>query len=669
MNRASAFAVAGFLTVGVAAPGSVAHPAERNASSNGETLHLTRASLSELAAALRSGTTSSVELTVLHLNRIMAYDRRGPRLNAVPVLNPRALDEAARADALRRLGVELSPLHGIPFVVKDSYNVAGLPTSAGIAAWKTLRPTKDAFVVARLRQAGAVLLGKTNLDTFAAGSDGFSQAFGQVRNPYGAKAVGGSSAGSAVAVAAHLAAFSLGGDTAGSLRMPASRNDVVSMRPTLGLISTAGTTPGDPLFDVLGPMARTVEDLARVLDVVVARDPENPLESYLPEPDLRRPSSYVPARPAPSLKGMTFAVPRRLVGRETEGARVLTPGAAVLEVFSRIRRQLERAGATVRDVDVPVDEALDDTWYYDRDVSQAGAVAKPIYDARVALVNVRAFAGEFRKFCEGWCGDPADRLLDVAAVYDYPEFMEAFRALREGTALDPRSRPVAAALEAAASLEKGPLFAQWMARQKIDALLFPASSDGDSDTRFGLNYLSELGAPGLFVPGGFIEVASKDAVQPLGVALVTPRFEERRLLSLGLALEQALQARRNPATTPALADEALKPRTRASRREGMPADVEPPHLAIQHVDLSSDAIVSGTASDASGIADLRVYVNGEKAVLTVEGASWKARLAAAASRDAQCIEDGLVIVFARDGAGNTAAASRPLAPAERCAPP
>jgi amidase len=197
---------------------------------------LTDASLADLQAALRSGATSSVELTVLHLNRILAYDRRGPKLNAVPVLNLRALEEAARADALRGLGVELSPLHGIPFVVKDSYNVVGLPTSVGLAAWKNLRPTSDAVVVTQMRRAGAVLLGKTNLDTFAADSQGVSQAFGAVRNPYGAAAVGGSSAGSAVAVAAHLAPVAFGGDTAGSLRMPASRNNVVSLRPTLGLI-------------------------------------------------------------------------------------------------------------------------------------------------------------------------------------------------------------------------------------------------------------------------------------------------------------------------------------------------------------------------------------------------------------------------------------------------
>ncbi len=476
--------------------------------------------------------------------------------------------------------------------------------------------------------------------------------------------MGGSSAGSAVAVAAHLAAFSFGGDTAGSLRMPASANGIVSLRPTLGLISTTGTAPGDPLFDVLGPMARTVEDLALVLDVVVSPDPRNPLASYLPAADQQRPKRYAPDGASRTLEGRTFAVPRRLVGDRSDAPRVLTPGAPILRAFAQVREKLARAGAHVRDVDVPVDTVLDDTWYYDRDVSQAGAVAKPIYDARVAMVNIRLFADEFRKFCAGWCGDPAARMLDVAAVLDYPEFMEAFHVLQDGTGLDVRSEPAALALNAAAGLERGPLFAQWMARERIDALLFPASSDADPDTRFGLNYMSELGAPGLFVPAGFVEGSPQGVLQPFGVALVAPRFEEQRLLRLGAEVESALRVRVNPAVTPALADETF---SLTARRGGQPADREPPHVSILQVGSPEAIIASGSASDGSGITDLRVYVNGVKSEVTREGGDWKARLGKSSAHDALCVRDGLVIVFARDASGNAAAASRSLGPSSECA--
>ena len=621
-------------------------------------LTLTEASLADLAGAMRSGATSSVELTVMHLNRIMLYDRRGPKLNAVPVLNPRALQEAARADALRRLGVELGPLHGIPIVVKDSYNVVGLPTSVGIAAWKGLRPVEDAFVVARMRQAGAVLLGKANLDTFAASSEGVSEAFGAVNNPYGAKAVGGSSAGSAVAVAAHLAAISFGGDTAGSLRMPASRNAVVSLRPTIGLISTSGTAPGDPLFDVVGPMARTVEDLSLVLDIVAVPDAQDPLNARLPPPDERGPQRYSIDGAPRSLRNVTFAVPRRLLGERSEGARRLTPGKPILQAFGRIRSQLTQAGARVIDVDVPADDVLDDTWYYDQDVSQAGEAAKAIYDARVALVNIRAFAGEFAKFCRGWCGDPADRMLDIAALFDYPEFMQAFEVLRQGTVLDMSSEPVAAAMRNAEQIAEGPLFGKWLATKGIDALLFPASSDADSDTRFGLNYLSELGAPGLFIPAAYVEPAPKAGLQPLGVALVAARFRDRRLLELGSAVEKVLHARVNPPSTPALADEkiALDPGEVPPAKRG---DKEPPALSIDAVETMRDAtgvIVSGSVSDRSSLSALRIYVNGTPALLARNGKQWTARLEQQGGADALCVPDGLILAFAEDASGNAAAA-------------
>lgn len=561
-------------------------------------------------------------------------------------------------------------MHGIPFVVKDSYNVAGLPTSVGVAAWKDLYPIDDAFVVQEMRRAGAILLGKTNLDTFALNDKGVSDAFGAVTNPYGAKAVGGSSAGSAVAVAAHLAAIAFGGDTAGSLRMPASRNNVVSLRPTLGLISTAGTAPGDPLFDVVGPMTRTVSDLSRVLDIVVVTDANNPLSTYLPSLQKQRPKSYVPMTATRSLNGVSFAVPRRLVSESTVGAKFLTPGRPILQAFANIRDQLTKAGARIIDVDVPADDVLDDTWYYDQDVSQAGEVAKPIYDARTALVNIRVFASEFEKFCSGWCGDPANRMLDVAALFDYPELMQSVRVLREGTALSVNSAPVAASIRTAAAIADGPLFGQWMVEKHVDALLFPASSDADSDTRFGMNYLSELGAPGLFVPAGYVKSSTAGAAQPLGVALVAGRFQEQKLIEIGAAVEAALHARVNPDSTPALEGESIEldgPSVPVRQR----SEKDPPRLSIDAVDLteSGGLLISGVATDHSEVPVVQLYINGAKAGVTRNHEHWIARLEPPEGGDALCVADGRAIAFAKDIFGNTAAVWKTLTPAKSCTHP
>jgi len=310
---------------------------------------------------------------------------------------------------------------------------------------------------------------------------------------------------------------------------------------------------------------------------------------------------------------------------------------------------------------VPADAVLDDTWYYDLDLSQAGKEARPIYEARVALVNIRVFASEFEKFCRGWCGDPSDRMLDVAALFDYPEFMQAFAAMRDGTELDMDSPAVAASMRNAAEIAAGPLFAQWMAKEGIDALLFPASSDVDSDTRFGMNYLSELGAPGLFIPAAYVRGtgggAGAQTRQPLGVALVTGRFKEARLLELGSAVEGALHARIDPPATPPLADEkitfdgAIPPSSRSEK--------EPPVLTIDSVERSATGGInaSGHSEDSSGIAVLRVYVDGVKANVTLSGHRWVAEVP---TTEQGAVPEALVIAFARDALGNATAAWRGL---------
>ncbi|CAM3507993.1 amidase [Bordetella flabilis] len=237
-----------------------------------------RQSLAELAAALAQGRTSSVALVEACLARIAAWDSSGPGLHAMIALDPGARAEAARCDDERRRGICGGPLHGLPMVVKDNIDVAGLPTSAGSVLWREHVAPRDAAVVAALRSAGTIVLGKTNMSEFACSSGwyGYSSLGGLTLNPYNhARNAAGSSSGSAAAVAAGFAAFALGTDTFGSIRAPACVTGLVGLRPTHGLCPTDGILPLAPGFDVVGPMARSVRDAALVLEAMTAGSPRS----------------------------------------------------------------------------------------------------------------------------------------------------------------------------------------------------------------------------------------------------------------------------------------------------------------------------------------------------------------------------------------------------------
>lgn len=226
------------------------------------------APLEELQAALESGATTSVQLTRAYLRRIAAYDRSGPSLNSIVSINPMVLEDAATADEERARGIVRSPLHGIPIIVKDNVDVAGLPTTAGSLALIRNIPSSDAALVRQLRQAGALILAKANMHELASGVTTVSSVAGQTHNPYDpTRTPGGSSGGTAVAVAASFAAVGWGTDTCGSIRIPAAHNALFALRPTHGLTSLAGVLPLANSHDVVAPMARTVSDLALALDL------------------------------------------------------------------------------------------------------------------------------------------------------------------------------------------------------------------------------------------------------------------------------------------------------------------------------------------------------------------------------------------------------------------
>jgi Asp-tRNA(Asn)/Glu-tRNA(Gln) amidotransferase A subunit family amidase len=232
------------------------------------------ATIPQLQAALSGGTVTSKDLVTAYLGRIDAYDQRGPALNAISVINSKALDEAAAMDAERRTGKKRGLLHGIPIIVKDNYETAGLQTADGsilLAGWV---PPDDSTLVKKLRAAGAIIIAKSNMHEFAYGITTVGSLFGATRNPYALdRNPGGSSGGTGAAIAANFAAVGMGSDTCGSIRIPAFHNSLVGIRGTQGLSSRSGIIPLSSTQDIGGPIGRTVTDIAIVLDAIVGYDP------------------------------------------------------------------------------------------------------------------------------------------------------------------------------------------------------------------------------------------------------------------------------------------------------------------------------------------------------------------------------------------------------------
>src|SRR4029077_2158855 len=244
----------------------------------GRSFQIVETSIDEIHAAYKANQLTAHQLVQMYLDRIKAYDQQGPALNCIITINPQALDQADKLDAAYKRSGMVGPLHGIPVLVKDEIDTAGMPTTLGTLVFKDYRPTRDAFAIERLKKAGAVILGKTTLSEYAAG-DTFGSMFGASHNPYDLdRTVGGSSGGSGCAMAANFSTVAIGEETVASIRRPGAWNGVVSLRPTPGLVSRSGMWDGYPTVHAqMGPMARTVRDLAKLLDGMVGYDPEDPV--------------------------------------------------------------------------------------------------------------------------------------------------------------------------------------------------------------------------------------------------------------------------------------------------------------------------------------------------------------------------------------------------------
>ncbi|MGQ7298138.1 amidase [Quadrisphaera sp. KR29] len=674
-----------------------------------EVFTVVEADVEQLGAALASGQVTSVELVARYLNRLGRYDRSGPRLNAVPVLNPSAFAEARAADLRRARGEVLGPLDGIPYTAKDSYRVRGLTVASGSPAFRDLVAQDDAFAVARLRAAGAVLLGLTNMPPMAAG--GMQRGvYGRAESPYSADFLtaafgSGSSNGSGTATAASFAAFGLGEETWSSGRAPASNNALVAYTPSRGVISVRGNWPLVPTMDVVVPHTRSVADLRRVLDAVVADDPVTDGDLWrtqpwvqLPRPSQVRPDSFAALEDLP-LAGLRLAVPRTYVNADPDSANPIRTRPSVMALWEQLRTDLEAAGAEVVVVPFPVVERYEELHEGDRGLVARGLVTQQYLQDEVGDLAVWAMDAFLRQN-----GDPAlHRLADVEAPLIFPHppgaLPDRYGALPFDIAYDiadyvtraqewePDWRDVATLEGGLRGLEEARRtdFEEWLAAEGFDAVVFPAAADvgpADADTdpasaevawRNGVwvsngNLVPRhLGIPTVTVPMGTMA----DTGMPVGLTIAGAAHTDARLVQLASAVE-ALRARRTPPPrTPALPDEAAFGEPRPAAGGELAVTVE----GVSAVVDGAETVVSTTAVVTGGRArDHAVFVDGVRVPARLEGGPDGAVLRATArvpagahgpAASAWVAPYGpLVVVVVRDAAGAVAGdvATAPGAP-------
>ncbi|HEY8452960.1 MAG: amidase [Micromonosporaceae bacterium] len=496
-------------------------------------IDLETATVLDLQAAMDARRLSSVQLTNFYLHRIRDID---PLLNSVIETNPHALRDAALSDVHRRRHGARSPLEGIPVLLKDNIDTADLMhTTAGSFALLGARPARDAFLVRKLRDAGAVILGKANLSEWAnfrslTSSSGWSARGGQVNNPYVLdRNPCGSSSGSAAAVAANLATVTIGTETNGSIVCPSGANSVVGFKPTLGLVSRSGIVPISAAQDTAGPITRNVTDTAAVLTVIQGVDPDDPATGDA-APFVDR--DYLEALDPDALAGKRIGVWREPAADNPEVAAVLEDAVQVLR---------DRGAIVVDNIQLPeLDDALAAQFpallvEFKHDINAYLAATPGSHPADLAGliqfnidhadVEMPFFGQEIFELAEATSGDLTD-----------PEYLQQ-RATATG--------------QARAAIDNA------VAAHDLDAILAPTNNapwvtdleNGDDFTGFVSS--SSPGAisgyPNVTVPGGYVR-----GELPVGINFFGPRFSEPTLMALAYAFEQATQVRHAPRFLPTL---------------------------------------------------------------------------------------------------------------------
>jgi amidase len=491
--------------------------------------HLMEASIADVQTALRAGKVTCHSLVKQYLDRIDAYDHRGPFINSMLYINPKSIEQADAFDKEYHRTHNLGPLGCIPIVLKDNFDTADMPTTAGALTMKGAQPEKDAFAVSRLREAGAIVLGKANLQEFASGGISVSSLGGQVKNPYDlTRTPGGSSGGTGAAVAANFAMAGTGSDTGGSIRSPSSANSLVGLRPTRGLISRDGIVPVSFTQDTIGPMTRTVSDTARILDVMAGYDPNDPVTSLSVG---NIPPTYTTFLHN-GLKGARLGVLTNLFGVGPEYDEVNRVMAEAIDI-------LEAQGAVI--------VRLDD----------------PALETKTLTANFRLNEPEFKAALDGYLRQQGSRVpvhslgeIIASGRYHKPT-LEKFFATAESyedglNSADYKDRRI--------KMENIRIeVANLMAKNKLDALVYPHQKClvlpiGATFQKDRNGIIAALaGFPAIEVPAGFSKPTSDAPIGvPVGMEFLGRAWAEPELISLAFGFEQASHLRKPPLSTPAL---------------------------------------------------------------------------------------------------------------------
>jgi Asp-tRNA(Asn)/Glu-tRNA(Gln) amidotransferase A subunit family amidase len=477
--------------------------------------------IADIHAAMSEKKITCRDLVEFYLKRIDAYDKKGPRLNSVITINPKAREEADRLDTeFKKTGKFSGPLHGIPVLLKDNINTFDMPTTAGSLSLADFIPEKDAFIAARLRKAGAVILAKTNLHEFAIWGETISSILGQTLNPYDlTRTPGGSSGGSGAGIAANFGVIGLGTDTVNSVRSPCSANSLAGIRPTMGLVSRDGIVPYSLTQDTAGPICRTVEDAARTLDVIAGYDSADAETAWCGG---MVPQSYTAFLKKDGMRGRRIGVLESFFGREEKNAEVNRVVREAIGVFAK-------NGADA----ISITENIDS--------GEIGSISVHLDDLKDHLNAYLAAQNA-----------PVKSLEEVMASGKYHPGIKA--NLEKAAALSVGTPEYNKKLALRAGVRTRIM--KLMEDYRLDAVVYPhqqqlvCKTGGAQEQRNGV-LCSVTGFPSVVVPAGF-SVREPDAPLgvPVGMEIIGRPWSEQVLIGIAYGFEQASRFRKAPLGVP-----------------------------------------------------------------------------------------------------------------------
>jgi amidase len=491
--------------------------------------NIIEATIDDIHAGYKLGNLTCHQVVQMYLERIEAFDKKGPNINALITINADALKDADRLDAAFKSSGLIGPLHGIPVVVKDQADVKGMPTTLGSLLFKDYFPDHDCFVAEKLRKAGAVILGKTTLGELG-GGDTHGSLFGSTRNPYDTtRTVGGSSGGSAASVSANFSTVAVGQEGLASIRRPSTWNCITGMRPSAGLVSRGGVYGCWPeIFGSLGPMARTVKDLATLLDVMAGYDPEDPITAHGVG---HIPDSFTKFLDKGGLKGQRLGILRESIGLNSE------PDSEdykkIQEVFDKAVSELQATGAEIIDpVVIPnIKELL---------AKRSGAPG----DTDESFKNYfgRSLRAPFKTRQE---------------AIAHPDFAKVVKRSQDRFKRNPDAAKHYESLKAQDQLMTN--FLKVMADHKLDAIVHKAVEHQPTLIKDGIAppFTDQKGAPHLntflvFVPTIVVPAGFTRDNLPAGICFIGRPYDDGNLIKFAYAYEQATHHRKPPASTTGL---------------------------------------------------------------------------------------------------------------------